>query len=59
MKRFTRLSVRFPKKLENLEAACAAFLAFYVLLADTGCYRGREPAASRDGCGCDEHPDDL
>ncbi|MGO8747849.1 MAG: IS1 family transposase [Thermoguttaceae bacterium] len=29
MKRFTRLSLGFSKKLENLEAACAVFLAFY------------------------------
>ncbi len=29
MKRFTRLSLGFSKKLENLEAACAVFLAYY------------------------------
>ena len=29
MKRFTRLSLGFSKKLENLEAACAMFLAYY------------------------------
>jgi hypothetical protein len=29
MKRFTRLCLGFSKKLENLEAACAMFLAFY------------------------------
>ena len=29
MKRFTRLSLGFSKKLENLEAAVAAFLAYY------------------------------
>jgi hypothetical protein len=28
MKRFTRLSLGFSKKLENLEAACAMFLAY-------------------------------
>jgi hypothetical protein len=29
MKRFTRLSLGFSKKLENWEVACAIFLAFY------------------------------
>lgn len=29
MKRFTRLSLGFSKKLENLEAAVAIFLAYY------------------------------
>ena len=29
MKRFTRLSLGFSKKLENLEAAVAMFLAYY------------------------------
>jgi hypothetical protein len=29
MKRFTRLSLGFSKKLENLEAACAMFLTYY------------------------------
>jgi IS1 family transposase len=29
MKRFTRLSLGFSKKLENLEAACAMFFAYY------------------------------
>jgi hypothetical protein len=29
MKRFTRLSLGFSKKLENLEAPCAMFLAYY------------------------------
>ena len=29
IKRFTRLSLGFSKKLENLEAACAMFLCFY------------------------------
>ena len=29
MKRFTRLSLGFSKKLQNLEAACAMFLCFY------------------------------
>jgi IS1 family transposase len=29
MKRFTRLSLGFSKKLENLEEACAMFLALY------------------------------
>ena len=36
MKRFTRLSLGFSKKLENLEAACAMFLAYYnFVLADS------------------------
>ena len=29
MKRFTRSTLGFSKKLENLEAACAMFLAYY------------------------------
>ena len=29
MKRFTRLALGFSKKLENLEAACSLFLAYY------------------------------
>lgn len=29
LKRFTRLSLGFSKKLENLEAACAMYFAFY------------------------------
>lgn len=29
MRRFTRLSLGFSKKLECLEAACAMFLAYY------------------------------
>ena len=36
MKRFTRLCLGFSKKLENLEAACAMFLAYY-----TSCWRLR------------------
>jgi hypothetical protein len=38
MKRFTRLSLEFSKKLENLEAACAMFLAYY-----NSCWRTRLP----------------
>ena len=38
MKRFTRLSLGFSKKLENLEAACAMFLAYYNF-----CWRTRYP----------------
>ncbi len=37
MKRFTRLSLGFSKKLENLEATCAVFLAFYNF-----CWRTRD-----------------
>jgi IS1 family transposase len=38
MKRFTRLSLGFSKKLENLEAACAMFLCYYNF-----CWRTRYP----------------
>jgi IS1 family transposase len=38
MKRFTRLCLGFSKKLENLEAACAMFLAYYNF-----CWRTRYP----------------
>jgi IS1 family transposase len=38
MRRFTRLSLGFSKKLENLEAACAMFLAYYNF-----CWRTRYP----------------
>ncbi len=41
MKRFTRLSLGFSKKLENLEAACAMFLAYYNFV-----WRTREPDQS-------------
>ena len=41
MKRFTRLSLGFSKKLENLEAACAMFLCFY-----NCCWRTRLPQKS-------------
>jgi IS1 family transposase len=41
MKRFTRLSLGFSKKLENLEAACAMFLAYYNF-----CWRTRRPGSS-------------
>jgi hypothetical protein len=51
-KRFTRLSPGFSKKLENLEAACAMFLACYNfrwrprdILRD----RTRAPAATAAG----------
>jgi len=42
MKRFTRLSLGFSKKLENLEAACAVFLAYYNF-----CWRTRLPENGR------------
>lgn len=42
MKRFTRLSLGFSKKLENLEAACALFLAYYNF-----CWRTRDAENSR------------
>ncbi len=38
MKRFTHLCLGFSKKLENLEAACAMFLAYYNF-----CWRTRYP----------------
>ena len=41
MKRFTRLGLRFYKKLENHEAACAMFLAYYNF-----CWRTRMPGNS-------------
>jgi IS1 family transposase len=41
MKRFTRLCLGFSKKLENLEAACAMFLAYYNF-----CWRTRYPDRS-------------
>jgi hypothetical protein len=41
MKRFTRLSLGFSKKLENLEAACAMFLTYYNF-----CWRTRYPDKS-------------
>jgi len=42
MKRFTRLSLGFSKKLENLEAACAVFLAYYNF-----CWRTRDANEGR------------
>jgi len=42
MKRFTRLSLGFSKKLENLEAACAVFLAYY-----NYCWRTRDVVEGR------------
>lgn len=41
MKRFTRLSLGFSKKLENLESAIAAFIAYYDF-----CWRPRMPGKS-------------
>ncbi|MGO8751600.1 MAG: IS1 family transposase [Thermoguttaceae bacterium] len=52
MKRFTRLSLGFSKKLENLEAACAVFLAFYNFVwrtRDANNGRTRLPAAMAAG----------
>jgi hypothetical protein len=52
MKRFTRLSLGFSKKLENLEAACAMFLAFYNFVwrtRDVNEGRTRRPAAMAAG----------
>jgi IS1 family transposase len=43
MKRFTRLSLGFSKKLANLEAACAMFLAYYNF-----CWRTRDVEAGRN-----------
>ena len=41
MKRFTRLSLGFSKKLANLEAACALFLTYY-----NWCWQTRKPGKS-------------
>ncbi len=52
MKRFTRLSLGFSKKLENLEAACAIFLAYYNFcwrIRDVQEGRTRLPAAMAAG----------
>ena len=52
MKRFTRLSLGFSKKLENLEAACAMFLAYYNFVwrtYDVNAERTRLPAAMAVG----------
>jgi IS1 family transposase len=52
MKRFTRLSLGFSKKLENLEAACAMFLAYYNFVwrtYDVVGERTRVPAAMAAG----------
>jgi IS1 family transposase len=52
MKRFTRLSLGFSKKLENLEAACAMFLAYYNFVwrtHDAIGERNRLPAAMAAG----------
>ncbi len=55
MKRFTRLSLGFSKKLENLEAACAMFLAYYNFCwrtYDIHAERTRLPAAMVAGVTC-------
>jgi len=52
MKRFTRLCLGFSKKLENLEAACAMFLAYYNFVwrsRDVAEGRTRLPAAMAAG----------
>ena len=52
MKRFTRLSLGFSKKLEKLEAACAMFLAYYNFVwrtRDANEGRTRVPAAMAAG----------
>jgi hypothetical protein len=46
LKRFTRLSLGFSKKFENLEAACAMYFAFYNYVwrsrhTDYSCQRGK------------------
>jgi hypothetical protein len=48
---FTRLSLGFSKKLENLEAACAMFLAYYNFVWRTRKEEGkcRLPAAMAAG----------
>jgi IS1 family transposase len=51
MKRFTRLSLGFSKKLENLDAACSMFLCFYNYVWRTRDIDGgmRKPAAMAAG----------
>jgi hypothetical protein len=52
MKRFTRLSLGFSKKLANLEAAVAVFLAYYNFCwrtYDANAERTRLPAAMAVG----------
>ena len=52
LKRFTRLSLGFSKKLENLEAACAMFFAYYNFVwrtRETEGGRYRLPAAMMAG----------
>lgn len=52
LKRFTRLSLGFSKKLENLEAACAMFMAYYNFVwrtQDVVNGRTRVPAAMAAG----------
>jgi hypothetical protein len=52
MKRFTRLSLGFSKKLENLEAACVMFLAYNNFVwrtRDVNEGRSRLPAAMAAG----------
>ena len=52
MKRFTRLSLGFSKKLANLEAAVAIFLAYYNFCwrtYDVNAGRTRLPAAMAAG----------
>lgn len=52
MKRFTRLSLGFSKKLENLEAACTVFLCYYNWVwrtRDANAGRTRLPAAMAAG----------
>ena len=52
IKRFTRLSLGLSKKLENLEAACAMFLAYYNFVwrtRDANEGRTRLPAAMAAG----------
>jgi len=52
LKRFTRLSLGFSKKLENLQAACSMFFAFYNFVwrtHDAVNNRQRVPAAMLAG----------
>ena len=52
MKRFTRLSLGFSKKLANLEAAVAMFLAYYNFCGGLGMpMKGRYPSPGGHGCG--------
>ena len=59
MKRFTRLCLGFSKKLENLEAAVAMFLAYYNFVWRTGTRRRAGLGFGRDAGRGDGQPIQL